>query len=342
SASLPEGYLLLEDRLAGCLIDHFFRTVDHQRLPGVDAGSSLLLLAPKEIPQFAPDRSAQQPLPTKKQEEQQLAGTPAVSRNLRSDLLDGHEPFILDDPDKHTPLERYLASELNRTRELLHNTYKHLNSSRTELQSATDSLAQVGAELKVTKAELRSVQYELRVLKESLRSRVKDLRLANQCLEKTIYLTDLAAIFLDGDYRLLSYTPAVESLFCLSPLDIGIPIDQIQHGLDSSRLLDDAARVFKTGASIQSEVQNTDGRWFLVRISRFQTNKNSATGVVISFIDVTHLKEASILLEEATVRHGQIMAEKAAELQQKEEELKREEKKRKELQRRVSEISNER
>jgi len=64
-------------------------------------------------------------------------------------------------------------------------------------------------------------------------------------------------------------------------------------------LLEDAQDVLQTLVIKEREVQGTDGTWFFMRILPYRTAKNMIDGLVLTFLDITKIKEAEQLAETA-------------------------------------------
>ena len=61
--------------------------------------------------------------------------------------------------------------------------------------------------------------------------------------------------------------------------------------LDYSKLKDDALEVLRTLMFQEKEVSTHDGRWCRVRIMPYRTQDNLIDGVMITFTDITEIKQ---------------------------------------------------
>ena len=105
--------------------------------------------------------------------------------------------------------------------------------------------------------------------------------------------TNVATIFLDRALQLERYTPQVEELFNVQASDRGRPLAHVMHRLaDYGDLVADAERVLEKLVPVEREVRGEDGRHYLAQILPYRTLDDRIEGVVVTFVDVTRLKEA--------------------------------------------------
>jgi two-component system CheB/CheR fusion protein len=85
------------------------------------------------------------------------------------------------------------------------------------------------------------------------------------------------------------FTPRIGHAFQLLPQDIGRRIDSFAHNILHDGLIDDVRRVLETGESIERDVQDKQGEWFLLRVLPYRT-KTTVEGVVVTLIAISRLK----------------------------------------------------
>ena len=110
---------------------------------------------------------------------------------------------------------------------------------------------------------------------------------------------EIAAIFLDNDLHIKRFTPQATHVVNLIPTDIGRPLSDIVFNLEYDSLGDDAQEVLQTLASKEREVHTKTGTWYLMRMRPYRTVRNVINGLVLTFVDVTQLKHAELLAQEA-------------------------------------------
>jgi two-component system, chemotaxis family, CheB/CheR fusion protein len=195
-------------------------------------------------------------------------------------------------------IARQLEHELHETKEQLNSTIEELEQANEALKAANEEAISVNEELQsgneeleASKRELQSLNEELTVVNARLEEKVRELEAANTDFDNLLSSAKLAVIFLDTNFRIRNYTPQAADLFRVIRSDIGRPIADLTHNFTSSDLLPDAQHVLKTLASVEREMQTQDGRWFLREMLPYRTRDNRIEGVVVTFHDVSRLKE---------------------------------------------------
>lgn len=198
-----------------------------------------------------------------------------------------------------------LEAELAGTREDLQSTIEELESSNEELKasneevmSMNEELQSTNEELETSKEELQSVNEELNTVNTQLQDKVGELAAANDDLSNLFSSTDLATLFLDTKFCIKRFTPYTTRLFKLIPSDIGRSVEDIATLVIDSGLLKDAQRVLDKLETVEREVQTIQGHWFLQRVVPYRTQDNRIDGVLITWTDVSQLKQAQSALED--------------------------------------------
>jgi len=181
---------------------------------------------------------------------------------------------------------RRLNDELQATRQEFQTTHEEALSINEELQSSNE-------ELESSKEELQSLNEELNTVNTELKEKMEALREATADIENLLDSTDIATIFLDAEGLIKRFTPAAQRLFKLIRSDIGRPLSDISHVFDQPLdIATDAARVQDTREPMESEVRTRGGQWLLRRLTPYRTSQQDINGAVLSFLDVTALKQA--------------------------------------------------
>lgn len=167
---------------------------------------------------------------------------------------------------------------------------EQLKSTNEAFQSLNEELQSTNEEMETSKEELQSVNEELATVNAELQQRVVELSRSNNDLNNLIAGTGVGIIFVDHQLRIQRFTPEAVALINLIPTDIGRPIEQIVvNTLGYGRLVPDIQRVLDTLIPIEVEVHTTR-TWHLLRIRPYRTLKNVIEGAVITFTDITELK----------------------------------------------------
>jgi len=200
------------------------------------------------------------------------------------------------DGEKHeslAALKRQLRAKdayLQTANEELETSNEELKSSNEEMQSVNEELQSTNEELETSKEELQSLNEELATVNTELQIKVADLSRINNDMNNLVAGTGIATVFVDFDLRLLRFTSAATRIINLIPSDVGRPVSHIVSnlvGYDS--LAADAKAVLDTLIPKEIEVQNVDGRWFMLRILPYRTTDHVIEGAVITFVDVTEM-----------------------------------------------------
>ena len=191
-----------------------------------------------------------------------------------------------------------LLLELEQAREALHanhtfmqTTVEELKSSNEELQSTNEELQSTNEELTTSKEEMQSLNEELQTVNAELQSKVYDLTEVRNDMANLLNSTEIATVFLSGDMKLRRYTTSATKLFKFIPGDLGRPLSDIATDLDYPQLGADALDVLRTLMFKEAQASTHDGRWFRVRTMPYRTQDNVIDGAVITFTDITAIKQ---------------------------------------------------
>ena len=188
---------------------------------------------------------------------------------------------------------------MQRTIEELQTSNEELKSTNEELQSTNEELQSTNEELETAKEELQSLNEELVTVNSELQGKLDALADANDDLQNLLNSTEVATIFLDNDLRIKRFTSEAKRVSNLIAIDVGRPLSDIVSKLAYDRLLEDAQDVLQTLVVKEREVQAADGSWFFMRILPYRTAKNTIDGLVLTFQDITKMKEAEQVVEAA-------------------------------------------
>ena len=197
----------------------------------------------------------------------------------------------------------FTKQRLQRTIEELQTSNEELKSTNEELQSTNEELQSTNEELETAKEEMQSLNEELLTVNAELQGKLDALADANDDLQNLLNSTEVATIFLDNELHIKRFTSAAKRVSNLIASDAGRPLSDIVSKLASDRLLEDAQDVLQTLVVKEREVRAVDGSWFAMRILPYRTAKNTIDGLVLTFQDITKMKEA-----EQVVQAGQSFA----------------------------------
>ncbi|MEB2786994.1 chemotaxis protein CheB [Algoriphagus persicinus] len=206
---------------------------------------------------------------------------------------------------RQTELEeelRQLQSEMQNTIEEMQTSQEELKSTNEELQSTNEELQSTNEELTSSKEEMQSLNEELQTVNAELLTKVDDYSRVNNDMKNLLNSTDIATLFLDKELNIRRFTNQATKIFKLIKSDIGRPFTDQVTDLIYPELENDAIEVLKTLVFIEKQIPAKDGRWFTIRIMPYRTNDDRIDGLVITFINISDLKQLEVDLEE----NGQI------------------------------------
>lgn len=191
-----------------------------------------------------------------------------------------------------------LQSEIQRLREQLQITMEEYESSNEEMKAANEELQSINEEyrsateeLETSKEELQSVNEELQTVNSEMKNKLDETSRARSELENLMGATEIATLYLDRDLRIQRQTAGVRDLFNILDVDRGRRISDLTHKLEYNEFVVDAEQVLRNLIPLEHEIRSADGRWFLMRLRPYRTREDHIEGVVITFIDISELKE---------------------------------------------------
>jgi two-component system CheB/CheR fusion protein len=201
----------------------------------------------------------------------------------------GGEAF--DPGDKSAQRIADLEEDLQRSRESLQSAIEEQETSAEELQSTNEELIASNEELQSSNEELESINQELATLNAEYQEKNNELRVANDDIDNFLRTSQIGTIFLDESFYIRRFTPVVAAEMKLLPHDCGRRLTDLSHPLIDA-LTREAQRVFHDGAPVEKTVEARPGVWYLLRLSPYQRAGASDLGVVITFVNVSALKQA--------------------------------------------------
>src|SRR5260370_19485959 len=115
---------------------------------------------------------------------------------------------------------------------------------------------------------------------------------------------NIPIVMTGNDLRIRRFTPMAEKALRLIATDVGRPIADLNPRIDVPNLEGILQHVLDTLQPHEQEVQDREGRLYLMRVRPYRTADNRIDGTVLQLLDVTELKRS---LEE--VRHARDYAE---------------------------------
>ena len=203
-----------------------------------------------------------------------------------------------------------LEDELRQLESRLQDTVEDAETSTEELKAANEALQAMNGALRAANDRLRASEAQLQTANAALKVELEASAALGDDASRQIASTDIATVFVDNLFRIERYTPRALDVFNLMPVDVGRSLLDINHRLDYPMLSDDVAQAMNAPKTVERRVDSIDGRRrYLVRALAYRRNGYEVSGAVITFIDVTALRDAEgrLRLAAETTRDYAIM-----------------------------------
>ncbi len=208
------------------------------------------------------------------------------------------EATEVDDRHSNTLVAR-LEGEVVRLREQLQITIEEYESSNEEMKAANEELQSINEEyrsateeLETSKEELQSINEELQTVNNEMKGKLDEISRGKDELQSLLGAMEIPTLFLDRELTIQRYTPSMQELFNIRPVDHNRPITHLTHRLLYKEFTEDAEQVIRGLMPLEREVQAEHGQWYMVRQRPYRTSDDRIEGLVITFVNITKLKTA--------------------------------------------------
>ena len=188
--------------------------------------------------------------------------------------------------------------EMQDALEEMQTSQEELKSTNEELQSTNEELQSANEELTSSKEEMQSLNEELQNVNAELQAKVDDFVKVDNDMKNLLNSTDIATLFLDKELNIRRYTTQATQIFKLIKSDVGRPFTDLVSDLIYPELQSDAMEVLQTLVYLQKQIPTRDNRWYSVRIMPYRTSDDRIDGLVITFMNITEIKQADAKLSE--------------------------------------------
>ncbi|KLU07342.1 Chemotaxis protein methyltransferase CheR [Rhodopirellula islandica] len=211
---------------------------------------------------------------------------------------DGSDPPETSEKDAQRLIEQ-LQRELAATREDLDRSMQEMEATNEELKSSND-------ELLVMNQGLQTANEKLEVSKEEIRSSSEAVARANADLQNLLRSTRIATIFLDDDLSIRSFTPAATEIYGLIATDVGRPLTQIVPNVSVMPPLPSWEQLIQEDG-VEHTIVAQSGQAFIRRVLPYRSHTGDHDGIVLTFTDVTQLRESEELFQSLVRASAQIV-----------------------------------
>ena len=176
---------------------------------------------------------------------------------------------------------------------------QELTSANEEIQSANEELQSTNEELETTKEELQSANEELQTVNEELQQRNSVLVQTGNDLNNLLNSVNIPLLMLNNDLLIRQFTPPMQRLLSVRSTDIGRSISEIRLHLSIDDLEPTLREVLDTLGTRELEVQDREGRWFLLRVRPYRTADHKIEGLVVLLFDIDQIRKSQQALRDA-------------------------------------------
>ncbi|MGB3533590.1 MAG: chemotaxis protein CheB [Microcoleaceae cyanobacterium] len=193
-----------------------------------------------------------------------------------------------------------LEYELQQTRENLQVAIEELETSNEEQQATNEELLASNEELQSTNEELQSVNEELYTVNTEYQSKIQELTRLNNDIDNLLRSTEIGVVFLDAALNIRKFTPAATRTINIKPTDIGRPLSDLTNSLDCPNWVEILQQVNQTQEPEEKEVKIAESdQYVLMRVHPYIQEEIDSDGVVITFINISELKQVQVDLQQA-------------------------------------------
>jgi two-component system CheB/CheR fusion protein len=178
-----------------------------------------------------------------------------------------------------------LEDELRYTKENLQATIEEMETTNEELQATNEELVASNEELQSRNEELHSVNEELYTVNAEHQRKITELTEMTDDMDNLLRSTEIGTIFLDRSLRIRKFTPQIYHAFQILPQDVGRGIDTFSHNILFDDMMAEVKRVVETEQPFERDVQDRNGKWFLLRVLPYRS-KGRVDGAVVTLVDI--------------------------------------------------------
>lgn len=116
----------------------------------------------------------------------------------------------------------------------------------------------------------------------------------------------IATLFLDVDLRVTQFTQEIQRIFNLEDIDVGKKFSSIKSNFPPStvvRINANARIVLENSETIEDQIIDLKGNYYLLRVSPFVKNDESIEGVIITMNNISLIKEVEAKLDKVNLNY---------------------------------------
>ncbi|GAB5445064.1 MAG: hypothetical protein Fues2KO_54130 [Fuerstiella sp.] len=174
---------------------------------------------------------------------------------------------------------------------------RSVEALETQVRELEHELATTRQQLSASIEDLETANEELQAANEESMSVNEELQEATDDLNNLLLGTHLPTIFIDTHFHIRRFTPSATQLFHLISSDTGRLLSDIRADFDVVELFQLAELVINHLQPGECFIETTGGRHYIARLQPYRTEDNHFRGVVMTFADVTELRNSEQLAQ---------------------------------------------
>ncbi|GEP52687.1 chemotaxis protein CheR [Flavobacterium noncentrifugens] len=207
-------------------------------------------------------------------------------------LRTGMEQYpAFDETEYNRRYTDIMAEELKQVKKELTASYHKLDASNENMQSFNEELISANEEMQSTNEEMQSVNEELHTINADYQLKNKELLEINDDLNNYFRSNINGQLFIDNEMRLMKFSPGAVKHINLVETDIGRPISHISTNIKFETIIADTKLVLEKGIVITKEIEAANGKWYQIMIMPYIEASHRNKGAIITFNDISELKE---------------------------------------------------
>jgi len=215
-------------------------------------------------------------------------------------LFSGKEPKKLTkkeieiyDHETHSNIHlEDMKDELSATKQKLRESFDALDLSNDNISAYNEELISSNEEMQSINEELQSVNEELQTVNHEYQQKIKELAELNDDLNNSFKGTINGQLYVDKNLVVRKFTPSAVKQVNLKESDAGRALSDISTNIKFATLVDDINEVIQNAEPKEKEIQTIDGKWYQMMIIPYIKQNAQKDGAVITFNDITELKQA--------------------------------------------------
>ncbi len=166
------------------------------------------------------------------------------------------------------------------------------------MQSFNEELLSANEEMQSSNEEMQSVNEELHTINSDYQLKNKELLELNDDLNNYFRSNINGQLFVNKDLLLMRFSAGTVKHINLLPGDLGRPLSNISTNIKFETFIEDIKEVISKGIIITKEIESNDGRWYqIMTMPYLQQADNQINGAIITFNDITQLKNTQVELD---------------------------------------------